>query len=146
MLFLNVHFLTDAPPIQAKGVMVKRAEKCPYCDSYLLKNSSDYQRHIWAHQGLIFLSIHLRDTHWCGAVFQVVIRLSSICPSSWLFPNGEDWIVNTLQTCRKEMAWRSISHQNDENKPSKKDLTHLLLVSFPSRITFSAVFGCFCCF
>uniref|UniRef100_A0A674P6J1 Zinc finger and AT hook domain containing n=1 Tax=Takifugu rubripes TaxID=31033 RepID=A0A674P6J1_TAKRU len=41
-----------ALPIQAKGVMVKRAEKCPYCDSYFLKNSSDYQRHIWAHQGL----------------------------------------------------------------------------------------------
>ncbi|XP_011603794.1 zinc finger protein ZFAT isoform X1 [Takifugu rubripes] len=52
---LKCHIKTthpDALPIQAKGVMVKRAEKCPYCDSYFLKNSSDYQRHIWAHQGL----------------------------------------------------------------------------------------------
>uniref|UniRef100_A0A3P9NY40 Zinc finger and AT-hook domain containing n=1 Tax=Poecilia reticulata TaxID=8081 RepID=A0A3P9NY40_POERE len=35
-----------------KGPMVQRAEKCPYCDSYFLKNSSDFQQHIWAHQGL----------------------------------------------------------------------------------------------
>lgn len=55
-------FWTDALPTQAKGVMVKRAEKCPYCDSYFLKNSSDYQRHIWAHQGAIFLYIYLRQT------------------------------------------------------------------------------------
>ncbi|XP_070767746.1 zinc finger protein ZFAT [Enoplosus armatus] len=38
--------------VQGKGLMVQRAEKCPYCDSYFLKNSSDFQRHIWAHQGL----------------------------------------------------------------------------------------------
>ncbi|XP_044063823.1 zinc finger protein ZFAT-like isoform X2 [Siniperca chuatsi] len=42
----------DTPPVQGKGLMVQRAEKCPYCDSYFLKNSSDFQRHIWAHQGL----------------------------------------------------------------------------------------------
>ncbi|XP_045902011.1 zinc finger protein ZFAT-like isoform X2 [Micropterus dolomieu] len=43
----------DTPPLhQGKGLMVQRAEKCPYCDSYFLKNSSDFQRHIWAHQGL----------------------------------------------------------------------------------------------
>uniref|UniRef100_A0A3Q3BKB8 Zinc finger and AT hook domain containing n=1 Tax=Kryptolebias marmoratus TaxID=37003 RepID=A0A3Q3BKB8_KRYMA len=35
-----------------KKLMVQRAEKCPYCDSYFLKNSSDFQQHIWAHQGL----------------------------------------------------------------------------------------------
>uniref|UniRef100_A0A3Q2NTQ6 Zinc finger protein ZFAT n=1 Tax=Fundulus heteroclitus TaxID=8078 RepID=A0A3Q2NTQ6_FUNHE len=35
-----------------KGTMVQRAEKCPYCDSYFLKNSGDFQQHIWAHQGL----------------------------------------------------------------------------------------------
>uniref|UniRef100_A0A8C4EYQ4 C2H2-type domain-containing protein n=1 Tax=Dicentrarchus labrax TaxID=13489 RepID=A0A8C4EYQ4_DICLA len=42
----------DALPQHGKGLMVQRAEKCPYCDSYFLKNSSDFQRHIWAHQGL----------------------------------------------------------------------------------------------
>lgn len=42
----------DTVPVQGKGLMVKRAEKCPYCDSYFLKNSSDFQQHIWAHQGL----------------------------------------------------------------------------------------------
>ncbi|XP_023143081.2 zinc finger protein ZFAT isoform X2 [Amphiprion ocellaris] len=42
----------DALPAQGKGLMVQRAEKCPYCDSYFLKNSSDFQQHIWAHQGL----------------------------------------------------------------------------------------------
>ncbi|KAM8825693.1 zinc finger protein ZFAT isoform 1-T1 [Synchiropus picturatus] len=38
--------------VSGKGLMVKRAEKCPYCDSYFLKNSSEFQQHIWAHQGL----------------------------------------------------------------------------------------------
>uniref|UniRef100_A0A3B4ZPH8 Zinc finger and AT-hook domain containing n=1 Tax=Stegastes partitus TaxID=144197 RepID=A0A3B4ZPH8_9TELE len=42
----------DTLPAQGKGLMVQRAEKCPYCDSYFLKNSSDFQQHIWAHQGL----------------------------------------------------------------------------------------------
>ncbi|XP_061531178.1 zinc finger protein ZFAT-like isoform X1 [Phycodurus eques] len=40
----------DTVPV--KGQMVKRAEKCPYCDSYYLKNSSEFQQHIWAHQGV----------------------------------------------------------------------------------------------
>uniref|UniRef100_A0A096M243 Zinc finger and AT-hook domain containing n=1 Tax=Poecilia formosa TaxID=48698 RepID=A0A096M243_POEFO len=44
--------LTDKVPVGGKGPMVQRAEKCPYCDSYFLKNSSDFQQHIWAHQGL----------------------------------------------------------------------------------------------
>uniref|UniRef100_A0A3Q0S4V8 Zinc finger and AT-hook domain containing n=1 Tax=Amphilophus citrinellus TaxID=61819 RepID=A0A3Q0S4V8_AMPCI len=43
---------TNTLPVQGKGLMVQRAEKCPYCDSYFLKNSSDFQQHIWAHQGL----------------------------------------------------------------------------------------------
>ncbi|XP_038153352.1 zinc finger protein ZFAT-like isoform X1 [Cyprinodon tularosa] len=42
----------DKVPAGGHGVMVQRAEKCPYCDSYFLKNSSDFQQHIWAHQGL----------------------------------------------------------------------------------------------
>ncbi|CAG6015820.1 unnamed protein product [Menidia menidia] len=42
----------DKLPVRGKGLMVQRAEKCPYCDSYFLKNSSDFQQHIWAHQGL----------------------------------------------------------------------------------------------
>uniref|UniRef100_UPI003AB012D7 zinc finger protein ZFAT n=1 Tax=Centroberyx gerrardi TaxID=166262 RepID=UPI003AB012D7 len=52
---LKNHIKTSHPDtgsVQGKGLMVKRAEKCPYCDSYFLKNSSDLQQHIWAHQGL----------------------------------------------------------------------------------------------
>ncbi|XP_071326163.1 zinc finger protein ZFAT isoform X2 [Trachinotus anak] len=52
---LKHHIKTSHPdtlPVQGKGLMVQRAEKCPYCDSYFLKNSSDFQQHIWAHQGL----------------------------------------------------------------------------------------------
>lgn len=85
LLFVCI-FWTDALPTQAKGVMVKRAEKCPYCESYFLKHSSDYQRHIWAHQGVIFLYIYLRQTcmcihqSWCR-VFQVLMHLLSEPPS-----------------------------------------------------------------
>ncbi|XP_041843986.1 zinc finger protein ZFAT-like isoform X2 [Melanotaenia boesemani] len=52
---LNHHMKSSHPdklPVRGKGLMVQRAEKCPYCDSYFLKNSSDFQQHIWAHQGL----------------------------------------------------------------------------------------------
>ncbi|XP_026150108.1 zinc finger protein ZFAT isoform X2 [Mastacembelus armatus] len=52
---LKHHIRTSHPdtlPAQGKGLMVQRAEKCPYCDSCFLKNSSDFQQHIWAHQGL----------------------------------------------------------------------------------------------
>ncbi|KAM3873425.1 zinc finger protein ZFAT [Diretmus argenteus] len=49
---LKNHINTSHPDTGPKGLMVKRAEKCPYCDSYFLKNSSDLQQHIWAHQGL----------------------------------------------------------------------------------------------
>ncbi|XP_061572426.1 zinc finger protein ZFAT-like isoform X2 [Cololabis saira] len=45
-------FHPDMVPVRGKGLMVQRAEKCPYCESYFLKNSSDFQQHIWAHQGL----------------------------------------------------------------------------------------------
>ncbi|XP_044149661.1 zinc finger protein ZFAT isoform X2 [Bufo gargarizans] len=38
--------------VQIKGLIGKRAAKCPYCDSYFLKNGSDLQRHIWAHEGV----------------------------------------------------------------------------------------------
>ncbi|KAM8870362.1 zinc finger protein ZFAT isoform 2-T2 [Spinachia spinachia] len=52
---LKQHIKASHPetlPLQGKGLMVQRAEKCPYCDSYFLKNSSDFQRHIWFHQGV----------------------------------------------------------------------------------------------
>ncbi|XP_075897261.1 zinc finger protein ZFAT [Nelusetta ayraudi] len=61
---LKYHMKTshpDTPPLQGTAVMVKRAEKCPYCDSYFLKNSSEYQRHIWAHQGLKPYACNLCD-------------------------------------------------------------------------------------
>ncbi|CAH2285869.1 zinc finger ZFAT isoform X1 [Pelobates cultripes] len=38
--------------IQFKGLIGKRAVKCPYCDSCFIKSGSDLQRHIWAHEGL----------------------------------------------------------------------------------------------
>ncbi|XP_069076891.1 zinc finger protein ZFAT isoform X1 [Pleurodeles waltl] len=38
--------------VQLKGLIGKRAAKCPYCDFYFVKNGSDLQRHIWAHEGL----------------------------------------------------------------------------------------------
>ncbi|XP_074540259.1 zinc finger protein ZFAT isoform X2 [Halichoeres trimaculatus] len=44
--------LTDAQPSQGTGLMARGPEKCPYCDSYFVKSSSDFQRHIWAHQGI----------------------------------------------------------------------------------------------
>lgn len=37
--------------VQLKGLIGKRAVKCPYCDFYFMKNGSDLQRHIWAHEG-----------------------------------------------------------------------------------------------
>ncbi|XP_076008865.1 zinc finger protein ZFAT isoform X2 [Genypterus blacodes] len=52
---LKSHMKTSHPDTDlgsGKGLMTKRAEKCPYCDSYFIKNSSDFQQHIWAHQGL----------------------------------------------------------------------------------------------
>uniref|UniRef100_A0A670JKL1 Zinc finger protein ZFAT n=1 Tax=Podarcis muralis TaxID=64176 RepID=A0A670JKL1_PODMU len=38
--------------VQLKGLIGKRAVKCPYCNFYFMKNGSDLQRHIWAHQGI----------------------------------------------------------------------------------------------
>ncbi|XP_053571354.1 zinc finger protein ZFAT isoform X2 [Bombina bombina] len=38
--------------VQMKGLIGKRAVKCPYCDSYFMKNGSNLQRHIWTHEGL----------------------------------------------------------------------------------------------
>lgn len=89
-------FWTDTLPMQGKGLMVQRAEKCPYCDSYFLKNSSDFQQHIWAHQGLITLcSLKLANTHTaqvlstCGRaplhrvlLYHYFGSSVSICPSS----------------------------------------------------------------
>ncbi|XP_037532997.1 zinc finger protein ZFAT [Nematolebias whitei] len=52
---LKYHIKSSHPgkvTVQGKRLMVQRAEKCPHCDSYFLKNSSDFQQHIWAHQGL----------------------------------------------------------------------------------------------
>ncbi|XP_041648982.1 zinc finger protein ZFAT-like isoform X2 [Cheilinus undulatus] len=52
---LKHHIKTSHPdslPAQGVGLMVQRAEKCPYCDSYFVKNSSDFQRHIWEHEGV----------------------------------------------------------------------------------------------
>lgn len=41
--------------VQLKGLIGKRAVKCPHCDFYFMKNGSDLQRHIWAHEGKTLL-------------------------------------------------------------------------------------------
>ncbi|XP_041758507.1 zinc finger protein ZFAT [Coregonus clupeaformis] len=38
--------------VQMKGLIGKRASKCPYCDSYFMRNGADLQQHIWAHEGV----------------------------------------------------------------------------------------------
>ncbi|XP_057195557.1 zinc finger protein ZFAT-like isoform X2 [Triplophysa rosa] len=38
--------------VHVKGVIGKRASKCPYCDCFFTRNGSDLQQHIWAHEGL----------------------------------------------------------------------------------------------
>ena len=42
---------TEGRPVRGKGLMAQRAKKCPYCDSYFLRNSRDFKQHIWAHEG-----------------------------------------------------------------------------------------------
>uniref|UniRef100_A0A8C1SXD2 Zinc finger and AT hook domain containing n=1 Tax=Cyprinus carpio TaxID=7962 RepID=A0A8C1SXD2_CYPCA len=38
--------------VHVKGVIGKRASKCPYCDCFFTRNGADLQQHIWAHEGL----------------------------------------------------------------------------------------------
>lgn len=38
--------------VHVKGVIGKRASKCPYCDYFFTRNGADLQQHIWAHEGL----------------------------------------------------------------------------------------------
>ncbi|XP_036395514.1 zinc finger protein ZFAT-like isoform X2 [Megalops cyprinoides] len=38
--------------VQLKGLIGKRASKCPYCDCYFMRNGTDLQQHIWAHEGV----------------------------------------------------------------------------------------------
>ncbi|KAL0963531.1 hypothetical protein UPYG_G00307630 [Umbra pygmaea] len=38
--------------VQMKGLIGKRASKCPYCDSYFMRNGADLQQHVWAHEGV----------------------------------------------------------------------------------------------
>ncbi|XP_035281526.1 zinc finger protein ZFAT-like isoform X5 [Anguilla anguilla] len=37
---------------QLKGLIGKRATKCPYCDCYFLRNSTELKQHVWAHEGV----------------------------------------------------------------------------------------------
>ncbi|KAL7874979.1 hypothetical protein SRHO_G00059490 [Serrasalmus rhombeus] len=38
--------------VHVKGVIGKRASKCPYCDYFFTRNGADMQQHIWAHEGV----------------------------------------------------------------------------------------------
>lgn len=40
--------------VHVKGVIGKRASKCPYCDCFFTRNGSDLQQHIWAHEGAFY--------------------------------------------------------------------------------------------
>ena len=63
--------------VQLKGLIGKRAMKCPYCDFYFMKNGSDLQRHIWAHEGA------------CPSVrTELVCGFRAAFESSWGFPDG----------------------------------------------------------
>lgn len=55
----------DTIPAEGKGRMEKQADKCPYCDSYFLKNSSDFQLHIWAHEGIKPYTCNMCDYAGC---------------------------------------------------------------------------------
>ncbi|CAB1321299.1 unnamed protein product, partial [Coregonus sp. 'balchen'] len=52
-LKINLSFISGTF-IQMKGLIGKRASKCPYCDSYFMRNGADLQQHIWAHEGKQF--------------------------------------------------------------------------------------------
>ncbi|KAK7887220.1 hypothetical protein WMY93_026841 [Mugilogobius chulae] len=55
----------ETVPGEGKGRMKKQADKCPYCDSYFLKNSSDFQQHIWAHEGIKPYTCNMCDYAGC---------------------------------------------------------------------------------
>ncbi|XP_066539989.1 zinc finger protein ZFAT-like isoform X2 [Hoplias malabaricus] len=38
--------------VHVKGVIGKRASKCPYCECFFTRNGTDMQQHIWAHEGV----------------------------------------------------------------------------------------------
>lgn len=68
--------------VQLKGLIGKRAMKCPYCDFYFMKNGSDLQRHIWAHEGkLSFHLEHLFNFTLCALFWDYTRRtLTFTCP------------------------------------------------------------------
>ncbi|XP_020793086.1 zinc finger protein ZFAT isoform X2 [Boleophthalmus pectinirostris] len=55
----------DTVSVEGKGRMEKQADKCPYCDSYFLKNSNDFQQHIWAHEGIKPYTCNMCDYAGC---------------------------------------------------------------------------------
>lgn len=77
--------------VQLKGLIGKRAVKCPYCDFYFMKNGSDLQRHIWAHEGNILVlsfqpynlshiphKLHWRKKKLESCCFDVYIQLQCV--------------------------------------------------------------------
>lgn len=58
--------------VHVKGVIGKRASKCPYCDCFFTRNGADLQQHIWAHEGwfnvffyLVVKRMHLNEPPQC---------------------------------------------------------------------------------
>lgn len=50
---VSLNYISEALGIRVhvKGVIGKRASKCPYCDCFFTRNGADLQQHIWAHEG-----------------------------------------------------------------------------------------------
>lgn len=54
---VSLNYISEALGIRVhvKGVIGKRASKCPYCDCFFTRNGADLQQHIWAHEGGFYL-------------------------------------------------------------------------------------------
>ncbi|KAB1258107.1 Zinc finger protein ZFAT [Camelus dromedarius] len=91
--------------VQLKGLIGKRAMKCPYCDFYFMKNGSDLQRHIWAHEG-------------CGERIQ---KVKSYVETE----QGEEGWVKPFKCSLCEYATRSKSNLKAHMNRHSTEKTHL---------------------
>lgn len=73
--------------VQLKGLIGKRAMKCPYCDFYFMKNGSDLQRHIWAHEGELSFHLEVLFNFVLCALFWDYVRRKFVitCPVVRIF-------------------------------------------------------------
>lgn len=69
---VSLNYISEALGIRVhvKGVIGKRASKCPYCDCFFTRNGADLQQHIWAHEGEFFclffnIYIYIHSIYCC---------------------------------------------------------------------------------